>query len=59
MTLDGERLRGPTPEEQVTEYALECEEPAAVLTIAWQATSTGAAVFLRTGAPQPGLAPAL
>ncbi len=51
VALDGEPLRGPTPEEQVSEYALESEDPAAALTIAWQATSTTSAVFLRTGAP--------
>jgi hypothetical protein len=52
VALDGEPLRGPMPEEQVSEYALEGEDPAAALTIAWQATSTSSAVFLRTGAPR-------
>ena len=49
MTLDGKPLRGPAVDEHLVEYTLEGQEPAASLSITWQAAESSGSVILQTG----------
>lgn len=49
VTLDGKPLRGPAADKHLVEYTLEGQEPAASLSIAWQAAESSGSVILQSG----------
>ena len=49
VTLDGKPLRGPAADKHLVEYTLEGQEPAASLSITWQAAESSDSVILQSG----------
>ena len=49
VTLDGKPLRGPAADKHLVEYTLEGQEPAASLSITWQAAESSGSVILQSG----------